>query len=37
MKEFGYKQSGADYTLFIKRQGGKVTILIVYVDDIVVT
>lgn len=33
----GYKQAQADYTLFIKRQGPKMTALIMYVDDIVVT
>lgn len=34
---FGYQQSNADHTLFIKHYKGKITILIVYVDDIVVT
>lgn len=33
----GYKQCQADHTLFVKRQGKKVTALLVYVDDIVVT
>lgn len=38
MKEFGYSQCQADHTLFIKRSTeGKTTILIVYVDDIIVT
>ena len=37
MKEFGYKQSNSDHTLFIKHKGGKVTTLIVYVDDMVLT
>ena len=37
MKEFGYKQSNSDHTLFIKHKGGKVTALIVYVDDMVLT
>jgi hypothetical protein len=37
MQTFGYKQSGADHTLFIKHKGGKVTALIMYVDDIVLT
>ncbi|KAK3037693.1 hypothetical protein RJ639_030637 [Escallonia herrerae] len=36
MKAFGYSQSNADHTLFIKKQG-KITALIVYVDDMVVT
>lgn len=37
MKAFGYRQSGADHTLFIKRKEGKLTALIVYVDDMVLT
>ncbi|CAL9007664.1 unnamed protein product [Prunus brigantina] len=37
MKFFGYTQSNADHTLFLKRDGKKLTALIVYVDDIVVT
>jgi hypothetical protein len=38
MQRFGYKQSQVDHTLFIKHPSqGKVTTLIVYVDDIVLT
>ncbi|KAK8934710.1 hypothetical protein KSP39_PZI014426 [Platanthera zijinensis] len=37
MVSFGYYQSNADHTLFIKRRLGKITALIVYVDDIVIT
>ena len=37
MKEFGYKQSNSVHTLFIKHKEGKVTALIVYVDDMVLT
>src|SRR4030042_386896 len=34
----GYKQSQGDHTLFIKHsQGGKLIVLLVYVDDIIVT
>jgi hypothetical protein len=34
----GYKQSQGDHTLFFKHsQGGKLTVLLVYVDDIIVT
>ena len=36
-EEFGYKQSNSDHTLFIKHKEGKVTTLIVYVDDMVLT
>ena len=37
MKNFRYIQSNADHTLFLKRDGRRLTALIVYVDDIVVT
>jgi hypothetical protein len=37
MKAFGYCQSNADHTLFLKKQHGRITALIVYVDDMVVT
>jgi hypothetical protein len=33
----GYRQSNADHTLFFKRRNGKITILVVYVDDMVIT
>jgi hypothetical protein len=33
----GYRQSNADHTLFYKHANNKVAILIVYVDDIVIT
>ncbi|KAJ7982285.1 Retrovirus-related Pol polyprotein from transposon TNT 1-94 [Quillaja saponaria] len=36
MLSFGYQQSNADHTMFIKHCNGKITILIVYIDDIVV-
>lgn len=35
IKGFGYKHCQADHTLFVKHCGSKITILIVYVDDIV--
>ena len=37
MEEFGYKQSNSNHTLFIKHKEAKVTALIVYVDDMVLT
>ncbi|XP_059654609.1 uncharacterized mitochondrial protein AtMg00810-like [Cornus florida] len=37
MIAFGYRQSNSDHTLFLKKQQGKITALIVYVDDMVVT
>ena len=37
MIDFGYHQSNSDHTLFLKKQQGKITALIVYVDDMVVT
>ena len=36
MKAFSYCQSNLDHTLFLKKHRGKITILIVYVDDMVV-
>ncbi|RVW13780.1 Retrovirus-related Pol polyprotein from transposon RE1 [Vitis vinifera] len=37
MRVFGYHQSNSDHILFLKKQHGKITTLIVYVDDMVVT
>ena len=38
MKVFGYDQSRGDHTLFIKHsKEGKVTLMLVYVDDMIVT
>ena len=37
MRAFGYRQSNSDHTLFLKKQHDKITTLIVYVDDMVVT
>jgi hypothetical protein len=37
MLKRGYRQSNADHTLFYKHANKKVAILIVYVDDIVIT
>ncbi|KAK8919208.1 hypothetical protein KSP39_PZI021074 [Platanthera zijinensis] len=37
MMKLGYIQSQADHTLFIKRKGNLISILIVYVDDIIIT
>ena len=37
MKLFGYRQSNSDHTLFLKKQNGKITALIIYVDDMIVT
>jgi len=36
--QFGYQQRQADHTLFVKSsENGRKSILIVYVDDIIVT
>lgn len=35
MRAFGYKQSSSDHSLFVKYEEGKVTTLIIYVDDMV--
>ncbi|CAL8080019.1 unnamed protein product [Prunus armeniaca] len=37
MKKFGYVQSNLDHTLFLKRHKGKLTALIIYVDNMIVT
>lgn len=37
MKSIGYNQSDADHTLFVKNNKEKITALIVYVDDMVMT
>ena len=37
MKKYGFQQSNSDHTLFLKLQLGKVTALIVYVDDMIIT
>ncbi|CAL2237625.1 unnamed protein product [Prunus armeniaca] len=37
MKKFGYQQANTDPILFIKHGANKVTSLIIYVDDIIVT
>ena len=37
MRSFGYHQSNSYQTLFLKKQHGKITAFIVYVDDMVVT
>jgi len=37
MKKFGYTQSNSDQTLFIKHIMGKLVVLIIYIDDMVVT
>lgn len=36
IKAFGYQQSSFDHTLFIKHNEGKLTILIIYIDDMIV-
>ena len=37
MITFGYHQSNSDHTLFLKKRQDKITALIVYVDDMIVT
>jgi len=37
MKAFGYRASNYDHTLFLKKGEGKITALIIYVDDMIVT
>uniref|UniRef100_A0A2N9EIQ9 Integrase catalytic domain-containing protein n=1 Tax=Fagus sylvatica TaxID=28930 RepID=A0A2N9EIQ9_FAGSY len=37
MRKYGYRQSNFDHTLFLKHRQSKVTALIVYVDDMIIT
>ena len=37
MRAFGYHQSNPNHTLILKKQQGKITALIVYVDEMAVT
>ena len=37
MKELRYLQSNGDHTLFMKHHDGKISILLVYMDDIIIT
>jgi hypothetical protein len=37
MKKYGFCQSNSDHILFLKHRRGKVTALIVYVDDMIIT
>ena len=37
MRKKGYRQSNSDHTLFLKNQNGKITALIIYVDDMIIT
>ena len=37
MRMFGYKHNNSDHTFFLKKCHVKITVLIVYVDDMVVT
>ena len=37
VRQQGYKHAHTDHTLFFKHESGKSTILIVYVDDIILT
>ena len=34
---FGYRASNSDHTLFLKRGKGRITTLIIYVDDMIIT
>ncbi|XP_059650411.1 uncharacterized mitochondrial protein AtMg00810-like [Cornus florida] len=36
MKKYGFKQALVDHTLFYKRNGDDITLLIVYMDDMIV-
>jgi len=36
MRKHEFSQNNSDHTLFLKRNGGKTTALIIYVDDMIV-
>ena len=36
IRKHGFKQSNSDYTLFLKHRNGKLTALIIYVDDMII-
>ncbi|KAL9264408.1 Retrovirus-related Pol polyprotein from transposon RE1-like protein [Drosera capensis] len=37
MKRYDYQQGDSDHTMFFKRIGGKIVILIIYVDNMIIT
>jgi Reverse transcriptase (RNA-dependent DNA polymerase) len=37
MKRYGYNQSDSDHTMFYKKRSDKICILIIYVDDMIIT
>jgi Reverse transcriptase (RNA-dependent DNA polymerase) len=37
MKSYDYQQGDSDHIMFLKKIGGKITILIIYVDDMIIT
>jgi Reverse transcriptase (RNA-dependent DNA polymerase) len=37
MKSYDYQQGDSDHTMFFKKIGGKIIILIIYVDDMIIT
>ena len=37
MRIFGYKQSNSDHTLFLRKKDSRITCLVIYVDDMVIT
>ena len=37
IKEYGFKQAMIDHTLFYKKDGNNITLLIFYVNDMIVT
>ena len=36
MKKYGFSQSSSDHTLFFKHKKGKVTMLLIYVDNMII-
>lgn len=37
MKKYGFQKRNSDHTLFLNHRRGKVTTLIIYADDMIIT
>jgi len=37
MRGYGYTQSNSDHTMFYKKSYEKIVVLIIYVDDMIIT
>lgn len=37
MAKYGFKQSNSNHTMFLKKRDGRITCLVIYVDDMIIT